>query len=133
MRDYMYIKRFQWATAVSFTVADTVYKKKKSFNRRLDLVISDATHHFSYELTRIANEEGFSFTDSPFAYFEVKGRTLITNQGADARIFLNVGPGKINLPIELDVGDACLVTNLENTFMSHPEAVVFYRNLVAND
>lgn len=135
MNEYIYIKKFKFATAVSFTVAETIEKRKIKPHRKFDLVIQDASQHFDYELRSISEKNGFSLKKGGFTYFKVNGRTLNTNSNSnpDARIFLNIGPGKTNLPMELDIGDAIISTALENTFMSHPSTYIFYKDLFKKD
>jgi len=141
MNEYMYLEKVTFATAVSYTVAETIYKiKENRFTqpknvKKWQMVISDALQHFEYDLSRLTEQKGYQFTKIPFAYCHVDSRTLISNRysGCDARIYLNIGPGTINLPMDLEVGDAMITTTRENTFYSKPQSIVFYRDLVKND
>lgn len=131
----IYVKKFTFATAVSFTVAETIEKIKTKPHKKFNMVIKDASEHFDYDLEKISSAEGFKFKEGGYIYFNVSGRTLNTNSNSnpDARIFLNIGPGKVSLPIEMHVGDAIISTASENTFMAKPGTYIFYKDLFKND
>lgn len=141
MNEYMYLEKINFATAVSFTVAESIYKiKENRFTqpgnvKKWKMVVSDGLQHFNHDLGKIVQEKGYCFTETPFAWCHIDSRTLIGNRysGCDGRIYLNIGPGKINLPMDLEVGDAMITTTKENTFYSRPESIVIYRDLVKND
>jgi hypothetical protein len=121
-------KVYKFASAVSFTVEETLRKIKIKPHRRLDLVIEDACHHFSYSFEILSRENGY-FLDTDFSHIRVQKELNMMNIFWPGILFLNIGPGSITYPERIEVGDMYLSLDESIHFEADLECVLFYRNL----
>jgi hypothetical protein len=122
------LKLFKFGTAVSFTVQDTLLKLEREYRLKWEMVIDDACHHFEYDLMKICSMGGYSMFGN-FKNMRIKSGVNLKNGIYSARVFWNVGPGKIINPVEMDVGDVLISRKPENYFSSDLDTVIFYREL----
>ena len=119
---------FKFGTAVSFTVQDTLVKLDREYRVKWEMVIDDACHHFEYDLMKICNSRGYSMFGN-FKSARLNPDIKLKNSIYGARIFWNVGPGKIVEPVPMDIGDVIISKKIENDFLSDSDTVIFYREL----
>ena len=119
---------FKFGTAVSFTVEDTLRKLSDEYRIKWEMVIDDACHHFEYDLMKICSFSGYSMFGN-FKSARVSPYANLRNSIYSARIFWNVGPGKIVEPVHMDIGDVIISKKIENDFLSDSDTVIFYREL----
>lgn len=125
-------KLYKFATAVSFTVEETIRKMACNPHRRFNLVMQDAYHNFNYSFEKIAEENSYSL-DTDYCHTRVQKEILILNNFWPAALFLNIGPGKIVSPEIIEIGDIYLCLDESTIFEADSECVLFYRNLKKYD
>lgn len=119
---------FKFGTAVSFTVQDTLVKLDHEYRVKWEMVIDDACHHFEYDLIKICRSRGYSMFGN-FKIAKLNTDIKLKNSIYGARIFWNVGPGKVVKPLQMDIGDIVISKEPENYFSSDSNAFIFYREL----
>jgi hypothetical protein len=121
-------KIYKFASAVSFTVEETLRKIKAKPHRRFDLVVRDACHHFDYSFDQISKENGYSLDDD-YSHIIIQKEFLMMNLFWPGILFLNIGPDTITFPEIIEVGDMYISFDESISFKSDSESVLFYRNL----